>query len=485
MRLVGSAAVIFATVALTACAAKPEPISQGSNPPPSAAPSAAPSADSAVPWIDQPGSLSLGSPMPGPALPTAGPPCAGSDVRPTYDGGEHGAGVVFHRFSFTNVSATTCALRGTPNVVATEPGKPSVTATPAALFTVVPVALPPGGQSQLEMQTMNECDANHSGAGPATTYHALTIAIPGGGDVAVPVNLDPECGLYVGEFGVQAPDPVYPTPPLAGATFKLELPASVKAGDQLRYVVDIANPTDADMALDPCPSYLEQGPGDPGKTPLQLNCDAVHDVPAGETVRFAIQLPVPADTPTGPAQVCWTVIDITSGKERACGSVEVEGADTPCTSDQVAAAITGPGTAPGPSNMFALKGVATEVALTLTNRSTAPCSVRGTPTVAITGSQGSQLKLTGVDQRSVVQGTNPATPTVVLAHGASATTHLYWYLPWCAPDPNPVTVTITLPANGAAVSAKPVGGWTPPPCKNWPGTAAATGESSADPLQPA
>jgi hypothetical protein len=196
-----------------------------------------------------------------------------------------------------------------------------------------------------------------------------------------------------------------------------------------------------------------------------------------------MQIPVPANTPTGPAQVCWTVVNVTSGKDAACGSVEVVGADKPCASDQLTAVIAGPATVPGPPNLYGMKGIATDVSLTLTNRSATACSVRGAPTVAISDSRGSPLKLAGVDQRAIAQGGNPATPTVVLAPGASATTHLYWYLPWCAPDPNPVTVTVTLPANGAAVSATPVGGWTPPPCRS--GAAARPGETSADPLRPA
>jgi hypothetical protein len=198
-----------------------------------------------------------------------------------------------------------------------------------------------------------------------------------------------------------------------------------------------------------------------------------------------MEIAVPANTPTLRAQLCWTLAGPVGGKAGGCESVEVEGADSPCAAAQLAAAIIGPGSTPGPPNLYGMKGVATEVSLTLTNRSAAACSVRGAPAVAITGADGTLLKMTSVDQRFVVQGANPATPTVVLAPGASAATHLYWYLPWCAPDPNPVTVTIMLPANDAAVSAKPAGGWTPPSCKNWPGTAPATGETSADPLQPA
>jgi hypothetical protein len=486
MRLVGWSAAVLVTASLTACAAKPVPTSAASGPPHPITPpvtQSTRSADDVVPWVARPGSIALGAPLPASPLPTAGPPCAAADVRAAYDGAEGAAGSLILLFTFTNSSTKTCALRGTPQVVATEPGKRPVTATPVKLFTVVPVALSPGGHTQIDMQTMRDCAANHGGAGPVSTYHALVMSLPGGGQVTVPATVDVECGLYVGEFGVQPPDPVYPTPPLAGATFKLELPASVKAGDQLRYVVDIANPTAADIALDPCPSYLQRGPGDPGKTPLELNCDVVHDVAAGQTVRFEMELSVPVSTPSGQTQVCWTLVDTLSGKGGGCGSVDVVGADTPCASAQLAAAIAGPATVPGAPNLYGMKGIAAEVSLTLTNRSDTTCSVRGSPTVEISNSRGSPLKLTGVDQRAIAQGGNPATPTVDLAPGQSATTHLYWYLPWCAPDPNPVTVTITLAANGAAVSAKPAGGWTPPTCDS--GAAATPGETSADPLQPA
>ncbi len=485
MRLVGWSAVILGFAALTACAAKPAVISAASAPPTAPTPASTPSADDAVPWIDRPGSMVAASPLPPSPLPTSGPACAAASLAASNGGGDGAAGSLFYTITFTNTTSYDCVLRGTPRVVATEAGKRPVAATPARLFPVVPTALASGGQSTLQLQTVRDCAARSQGPGnwPTDVYDTVTIAIPGGGSVAVHGSFDVECGLYVGEFGVTPPDPVYPTPPLGGATFKLDLPASVQAGDQLRYVVDIANPTDADMTLDPCPSYLQQGPDDPGKTPLQLNCDAVHEVAAGQTVRFAMQLPIPADTPTGPAQVCWTLVDITSGKDGGCGSVEIEGTDTPCASDQLAATIAGPGTTPGPSNMYALKGVATEVSLTLTNRSATACSVRGAPIVAISESGGSPLKLSGVDEGQAEMSPVVVTPpTVVLPPGAAAATHLYWYLPWCAPDPNPVTVTITLPANGATATATPTGGWSPPPCKSW--SAGMPGETSADPLLP-
>ena len=489
LRRAGVTLVITVTVALFAavagCAPPVVPSSSASRPISPAQVVASPTEPGPVPWIDRPGSLAGPSPLPASPLPTAGRPCGAADVRATYEGGNGAAGSVFHLVSFTNIGSDTCVLRGTPRVVATESRKQPVTAIPAKMFDVVPAALSPGGKSQLELQTMRDCEARdrNPGTWPTAVYDSLQISMPSGGAVTVRGTFDVECGLYVGEFGVTPPDPVYPTPPLAGADIRLELPASVRAGGQLRYVVDVANPTDADMVLDPCPSYV-QGLGSAGKTPLLLNCDAVHDIAAGKTVRFAMEIPVPVDTPTGPTEVWWNVIDITSGKDGASGSVEVVGADTPCTSAQLTAAITGPGSVPGPPNMYGLKGVATDVPLTLTNRSSSACSVRGAPKVSISDAHGAALNLTTVDQGPIELGPVPVTPTlVVLAPGASATTHLYWYLPWCAPDPNPVTVTITLPANGATAAAAPTAGWNPPACKDWGGPKVG-GQTSADPLQP-
>ena len=276
-----------------------------------------------------------------------------------------GGGHSYQTFAFRDVGSAPCILRDHPRAAASEPGKQSVVAANGGFFAgeLVPETMTPGGvATDLNLETERDCAARYAGPGnwPTSIYHTVTVSIPGGGDLVLHGTFDVECGLYVSEFGVPPADPVYPTPPLAGATITVDVPSTVNAGEQLRYVVDIANTTAADMVLDPCPSYL-QGFGGAGKTPLRLNCDAVHDVPAGQIVRFAMELSVPASTPTGPAQVCWNVVDITSGKDGGCGSVEVVGADTPCTSDQIEAAIVGPGTAPGPSNMDALNGVATEV----------------------------------------------------------------------------------------------------------------------------
>ena len=72
----------------------------------------------------------------------------------------------------------------------------------------------------------------------------------------------------------------------------LELSARAKAGEVLHYVVVLSNPTDEEIALDPCPGYLQIfGPLTEGHS---LNCDEAPTVPAHGRVRFAMQLRLPS-----------------------------------------------------------------------------------------------------------------------------------------------------------------------------------------------
>jgi hypothetical protein len=293
-------------------------------------------------------------------------------------------------------------------------------------------------------------------------------------------QFDVECGLYTGQFGVAPPQPDYTQSVIQGASAQIELPTAVDAGTTLRYVIDLTNPTAHDMVLDSCPSY-QQGIGEAGRDPLEFNCPAVHLLPAHQTRRFAMELAIPTDFPTGPSEVYWNVAATTDPDISARGSVDVIGADTPCVSDQLTATITGPGTVPGLPNLMGIKGYATAVALTLTNSSRSTCSVRGAPSVDLR-SNGTDLGLPQADEQAMhLTGPRVPSPTVVLAPADTATATLYWYSDFCGSDPNPLTVTLTLPANGATVAATPTGGWRPPPCPDGP---PGRGQVGADPLQP-
>jgi len=177
-----------------------------------------------------------------------------------------------------------------------------------------------------------------------------------------------------------------------------------------------------------------------------------------------MQLRVPADTPTGPDNLYWQIAAPVGAFAR--GSLHVYGRDTPCRQSQLHASITGLGRVPGLPNLLGAKGMATEVPLTVTNVSGQPCSVEGVPSVTVRAADGSNLGLRQVpsQQFSLRPVLSPGTAITLAPHTGTARTTLYWYMPWCGPDPNPVTVPITFPANDAVLTVTPAGGWKPPPC---------------------
>jgi hypothetical protein len=133
-----------------------------------------------------------------------------------------------------------------------------------------------------------------------------------------------------------------------------------------------------------------------------------------------------------------------------------------------------------------IKKMATEVPLTVTNVSGRTCSVYGVPTVDVRSADGSDLGLRQTTEDISMQpALQPRTAITLAPHTGTARTTLYWYLPWCGPDPNPVTLTITFPANGAVVTVTPAGGWTPPSCRHvFGGPRVNPGWVGADPFQP-
>ncbi|HEX2049443.1 MAG TPA: hypothetical protein VHJ34_02285 [Actinomycetota bacterium] len=78
----------------------------------------------------------------------------------------------------------------------------------------------------------------------------------------------------------------------------LRVPESAALGGVLAYVVELRNDSDEDVSLDPCPAFY-QAWGESGTAvfgPGLLNCDdAPPAVPAGGSVRFRMELPMPDD----------------------------------------------------------------------------------------------------------------------------------------------------------------------------------------------
>ncbi|HEV2256427.1 MAG TPA: DUF4232 domain-containing protein [Streptosporangiaceae bacterium] len=488
LRTAGPAVAAAVVVALAAagCGSTVALVARAGSPSPPVSPV---SERGAVPWVDRPGRLFLPSPLPAQRLPANARPCTAAQVRVSPDGGNGGGGHSYQTFAFRNVSRTTCILRGYPAVVASEPVKAEVTAADGGFFVGRELSgnMPPGGITTLSLETERDCPARYANPAqyPHLIYHTVTVGIPGGGHVVINQAFDVLCGLYTGQFAMAQPPQRYTQSPVTGASAAIELPSGVVAGTTLDYVVDLTNPTGTVMMLSPCPGY-QQDLGAAGKAILALNCRAQPRIPAHQTVRFAMQLQVAAGTPTGPDTVYWEIAGPVGVS--AHGSLRIFGHDTPCRSAQLRATITGPGRIPGPPNVLGAKEIATEVPLDVTNISGQPCSVDGVPSVSIRAADGSDLGLRQVlsQQFSPQPVLWPETAITLAPHTGTAQTTLYWYLPWCGPDPNPVTVTITFPANNAAITVTPTGGWNPPPChRASPGSQSNPGLVSADQLRPA
>jgi hypothetical protein len=130
-------------------------------------------------------------------------------IEPTR-AGRNDVAIIYVRFG--NISNSTCALKGYPQVTATEPGRPDVVGTDGSFFTTDGSAnMAPGGYTLHGLETDTYCAARPGGGGGAPPYHHVDIALPGGGTVSLddPDGFDLTCRLHLTEFSV--PEPTNPS----------------------------------------------------------------------------------------------------------------------------------------------------------------------------------------------------------------------------------------------------------------------------------
>lgn len=227
--------------------------------------------------------------------------CTASDLRGAHSGEAEGSGGnLFDAFVLTNASSTPCRLEG--RVQSLHTGSDVWPATEGQVQEVVAKVLGTGESVPLDFSVYTRCDDG----GPGRTYGSMSLEALGG-RIAIPGTLDlgcarPQDGIGFAGLGEVAPEPSYAPDPVADLVPSLELPATVKAGETLRYTVTLSNPTTTDIALDLCPDFLQTMTG--VKQTYLLNCPQADPVPAGGSEVFAMELVVPADL-NGPTQVSW------------------------------------------------------------------------------------------------------------------------------------------------------------------------------------
>ena len=90
----------------------------------------------------------------------------------------------------------------------------------------------------------------------------------------------------------------------------IETPATIRAGEVLRYDFVVTAQTNPQVISDSnCPIYTEALGAATGQFLLSCNGSDGITISAGETVRFHMELPIPANAATGPATLTWTPIE--------------------------------------------------------------------------------------------------------------------------------------------------------------------------------
>jgi Protein of unknown function (DUF4232) len=163
-------------------------------------------------------------------------------------------------------------------------------------------------------------------------YWAVEVELADGSKLHVNTRAAGPSFFACGPVGVGPFVPVpLPEPSPAGTfealTVHIAAPSTVSPGQLLKYTVTIANSSARAVSFHSCPSYQEAfypaaGADFVGR--YQLNCDTVHAIPARGSVRYAMQLPVPANA-SGTVKFTWFFLDDVGPDGATSVEVSVDG----------------------------------------------------------------------------------------------------------------------------------------------------------------
>ena len=279
-----------------------------------------------VPWLPLPPDLTpLPEPSPQPVpVPTGTPMCSAADLEAAVIGSNGAGGRVLTVFAFASRGQVACELDGTPDVTLIDasgrqlpfsdqaPFFPNQVSGPA-LVEPGPVPVLGAGLKSGEAGLTIDWDSQPE-ACPQTVAVSIArarITTSNGDTLTIDVPQEPAgyaCqGVGVGNFAdLPIPDNSSPVAPAPQPT--IIAPATVKAGSQLRYVVNLTNETKLPIDLrTQCFNYDEEffvdnAQGTPplgGKHLYRLNCSAAGVLAPGHPKKFAMVIDVPAAAAPG------------------------------------------------------------------------------------------------------------------------------------------------------------------------------------------
>jgi hypothetical protein len=266
---------------------------------------------------------------PAPPPPTDAAPCRVDQVTAGVAGWQGATGSMLGGFLIWNTSSEPCRLAGRPAIAIIDHAghrlevinvpypDPSVWPILLQAHQPAPViqAEAPGGLVSVMIQWFNWC-----GAEPAEPLR-LAITLPEGGVLNAPVVMGgvPRCdeasagsSISVAPFdatpGPSPSDP--PAVPAEALKVALEVAGQATAGQTLHYVARLTNPTTHLIDLRACPAYSERinSVGGEIAAVYLLDCAGVQTIAPGVSVRFAMQLEIPASIPASDeAALVWSL----------------------------------------------------------------------------------------------------------------------------------------------------------------------------------
>ena len=291
------------------------------------APAAWASAQPVVPWLNE-------RPAKPFANPPLAPPCQAHDLRASLFL-QGATGSLVGGVTFLNAGPAACSLVGRPSFsfsgaaaaaehwqvekLASSPTPDDVLADPPGSLR----ALQPGKSAGVQVFWSNWCGPGSvptgaSGAKPT----AMVLGLASGAEISVPVTDAPRCDspqdpstVSVGPFRPAVRHlPASSRLPLrvviAGVR-NVQVKPGVRAftvhrGQLFGYVVTVTNTGSAPsrFARSSCPSYIEEVVPAPEQVYV-LNCRAVPAIAPGATVRFAMEIRVPATQRLGVTALSW------------------------------------------------------------------------------------------------------------------------------------------------------------------------------------
>jgi hypothetical protein len=270
-----------------------------------------PASEGAVRWLDAPVAPYTPPPPVTSSPRPAAPACRGADLRLLGVDREGATGHTGNFVHVENAGPSRCSLSGSPELTGlTAAGnRVPIPAEGGTFFDPLyrgerPATIGPREQATLTIETSLTCN----GGAPAstTTYRRVQIRLADGTSFDVADRLDSTCPFRIGTWYRPVQSPTETPEPWPTLHARLEgVPATVRAGEPLDYIVELANTGAADVTFDPCPAYAEILGG--ARADYRLNCAAAAVIPAGGSVRFAMRLDVGADVPSGPAKMLWSL----------------------------------------------------------------------------------------------------------------------------------------------------------------------------------